>query len=424
MAVIKAFKGMRFTEKAGDIAEVVCPPYDIIPEEQRLELIKRNEFNAIRLELPREGEDVYKKAGETLSVWIQKGILKKDETDCIYVYEIGFTHAGQSMAVRGIITAVELVEFEKGVVLPHEQTLSKAKEDRFNLMKATACNFSQVYSLYMDENGETESKIDTATKREPDISFVNSDGLTERLWIVEDKELCDSICADFKDKKLYIADGHHRYETGVRYRNYRRESEASGNFDNIMMMLVPMEQKGLVVLPTHRIVRDLEQFDEEKIIDSCKEYFDVEDFSDVSTIEEKLNEKYNEEKKAFAFYTKGDEYKILTLKDTAVMKELLPDLSEASQNLDVSVLHTLVLEKLFGIDKENMANQKNLTYTKQVEEAIEEVRAGKANCAFLLNPTRVSEIRDVALAGEKMPQKSTYFYPKLTTGLVMNAFDL
>ena len=316
---------------------------------------------------------------------------------------------------------MKIEEFSKGVVLPHEETLSKAKEDRFNLMKATNCNFSQIYSLYMDSEHKIINRLDKLSECKPEIELTDGDEVTHRLWIVTDKDEINAICGDFADKKLYIADGHHRYETALNYRNYCRENGiGDGGEDYVMMMLVDMEHDGLVVLPTHRLVRDLESFDKEKILNDCKEYFDVSEESDVSNAESKLKELYDEGKKAFAFYSGDKGYNLLVLRDEKVIEELLPNKSRATQGLDVTVLHTLVLEKIFGIDAENMAKQINLTYTRLFDEAIESVDTGKAQCAFILNPTRVTEIRDVAAAGEKMPQKSTYFYPKLITGLVMN----
>ena len=222
------------------------------------------------------------------------------------------------------------------------------------------------------------------------------------------------------DKKLYIADGHHRYETALRYKKFVAENKQDvGTSEYVTMMLVNMENSGLVVFPTHRIVRDLENFDVNAVIEKSKDYFDIE--TDLSRTDStaKLDKAYKDGKKAFVLYCDG-KYTLMTLKDTSLMEKLMPTASKALRELDVSVLHTLVLERIFGIDKENMANQKNLTYTRVLDEAIEAVDNGSADCSFILNPTRVSEIRDVALAGEKMPQKSTYFYPKLTTALVMN----
>ncbi len=421
MAEIRAFKALRFdTEKAGAIEELVCPPYDIISEEQRQEYIYRNPNNIIRLELPK-GDEPYKTAGEVLKKWLDRGILKKDSEDAVYIYEEEFSINGIHAKFKGCIVRVKIEEFSKGVVLPHEETLSKAKEDRFNLMKATNCNFSQIYSLYMDSEHKIINRLDKLSECKPEIELTDGDEVTHRLWIVTDKDEINAICGDFADKKLYIADGHHRYETALNYRNYCRENGiGDGGEDYVMMMLVDMEHDGLVVLPTHRLVRDLESFDKEKILNDCKEYFDVSEESDVSNAESKLKELYDEGKKAFAFYSGDKGYNLLVLKDEKVIEKLLPNKSRATQGLDVTVLHTLVLEKIFGIDAENMAKQINLTYTRLFDEAIESVDTGKAQCAFILNPTRVTEIRDVAAAGEKMPQKSTYFYPKLITGLVMN----
>ena len=421
MAEIRPFRALRFdTEKAGKIEELVCPPYDIISEVQRQGYLEENENNIIRLELPK-GEEPYKTAGEVLKKWLDSGILKQDSEEAVYIYEEEFSINGIHAKFKGCIVRVKIEEFSKGVVLPHEETLSKAKEDRFNLMKATNCNFSQIYSLYMDSEHKIISRLDKLSECKPEIELTDGDEVTHRLWIVTDKDEIKAVCEDFADKKLYIADGHHRYETALNYRNYCRENGiGDGGEDYVMMMLVDMEHDGLVVLPTHRLVRDLASFDKEKILSDCREYFEVTEESDVNKAESKLKELYDEGKKAFAFYSGGNGYDLLVLKDENVIAELLPEKSKASQGLDVTVLHTLVLEKIFGIDAENMAKQINLTYTRLFDEAVESVKTGKAQCSFILNPTRVTEIRDVAAAGEKMPQKSTYFYPKLITGLVMN----
>ncbi len=426
MAVVKGYKGLRFNcSKAGKIEELVCPPYDIISDKQREEYIKTNPYNIIRLELPK-GEDRYNDAAKILNSWLESGILEKEEKPAIYIYEEEFTAYGKRNSIKGIICCVKIEEFSKGVILPHEFTLSKAKEDRLNLMKATNCNFSQIYSLYMDNGKNTLGKINSLSNKEPNIQLTDADNITHRLWIVTDPQIIADICNDFEERKLYIADGHHRYETALNYRNYlRQEGKAKEGdaCDYQMMMLVDMNHPGLVVFPTHRLVRDLESFDAEKVMESCKEYFEITEYDDISTIESNLMGLYNQGKKAYAFYSGNQKYKLLVLKDINIIKELLPNASHATQQLDVTVLHTLILEKIFGIDAENMAKQINLTYTKIFDEAILSVDSGQAQCAFILNPTRVSEIRDVASNGEKMPQKSTYFYPKMITGLVMNQLE-
>ena len=415
---------MRYnTFLAGKIGELCCPPYDIISEEERLGYIAENEYNVIRLELPKEGEDVYKTAGEVLDMWRNTGVLVHEIKPAVYIYEEEFNAYNKRSSVKGIIVRVKVEEFSKGVILPHEFTLSKAKADRFNLMKATNCNFSQIYALYMDEEHTTLKTIDRLSDRKPDQKFTDSDHVTHKLWIITDEKVIEKLVNDFADRKLYIADGHHRYETALNYRNYCREngiSKEGDPQDYQMMYLVDMQHPGLVVFPTHRMVRDLESFDKDEVLKGCEEYFDITKFTSVGNINSELAKQYKQGKKAFGFYCGKGEWYLLVLKDIKVMADVLPDLSEASQQLDVSVLHSLILEKTMGIDKENMANQINLTYTKFFEEAIMKVDKGESQCSFILNPTRVTEIRDVAAAGEKMPQKSTYFYPKMITGMVMN----
>ncbi len=424
MAVIKPFRGMRFnTDKAGELKTLCCPPYDIISEEERKAFIAQNPYNVIRLELPKEGEDVYARAGEVLDLWRRKGILIHEDKPAVYIYEMEFNAYNKRRTVKGIIARVKVEEFSKGVILPHEFTLSKAKTDRFNLMKATNCNFSQIYALYMDSAHTTLRTIDALSKIDAAYRFTDDDRITHRLWVVTDEKVIAKLTADFADRKLYIADGHHRYETALNYRDYCRAngiSKEGDAQDYQMIYLVDMEHPGLVVFPTHRLVRDLEDFDKDKVLAGCEEYFGIEKYTSVGNMNTVLGEKYREGKKAFAFYCGKGEWYLLTLKDIDVMAKVLPDVSKASQQLDVSVLHSLILEKTMGIDKENMANQVNLTYTKFFEEAIVGVDRGDFCCSFILNPTRVTEIRDVAAAGEKMPQKSTYFYPKMITGMVMN----
>lgn len=419
MAEIKAFKGMRYTSAAGDLNALVCPPYDIISDSQREKYIEENPCNIIRLELPKGGDERYKEAGKTLKDWLDKEILSCDKEDSIYVYEMLFSANGVRNRLKGFVSLVKLVEFSEGIVLPHEETLSKAKEDRFNLMSETFCNFSQIYSLYMDEDGSAYNIIDGCSKGTPDMEVTDPDGTVHRMWKISDIGVINSVTEAFKDKKLYIADGHHRYETALNFHK-KHGTESSGY---IAMMLVNMENKGLVVFPTHRIVKGLENFSAEKIIEDCKPYFDIGEAPGEERMQAALNKFYDEGKKAFAMYAGCGKCYVMTLKDEEAVKKLLPEMSEAYCGLDVTVLHSLVLERILGIDKENMANQKNLTYTRSRQEALEAVDMDGADCSFILNPTKVSEIRDVAAAGEKMPQKSTYFYPKLITGLVMNKFS-
>ena len=426
MADIRPFCAWRFSEKAGPIEELTCPPYDIISEQQRQAYLARNPYNIIRLELPRDGEDPYATAGKTWQSWKTDGILQRDAQAGFYIYDISFTVEGKDYTVGGLVARTHLEEFSKGIVLPHEFTLSKAKEDRLNLMKATNSNFSHIYSLYRDDSGRVEEYLaQTRRQSAPLVEMTDGDGLQHRLWALTDPDIVDAISRHLADTKLYIADGHHRYETALNYRDYCRAQGAKPGcgVDYVMMMLVEMSHPGLVVFPTHRLVRDVPGFDGERIRKACKAYFHVEEGVPVEGMKQRLDEAYKAGQKAFGWYTGGDTAVLLVLKDPKSMDEFLPDVSPVSRQLDVNVLHTLILERLMGIDKENMANQKNLIYTRDMNEAVEEVRSGRCQGCFVMNPTRVQEIRDVAAAGEKMPQKSTYFYPKLITGLTMNSLD-
>lgn len=424
MAEIRPFKALRFnTNNAGKISDLTCPPYDIISEEQRLNYIRTNSYNVIRLELPKEGENPYKTAAETLKEWESNEILQCDKKDSLYIYEEEFTVGAETKKVKGFICRVKIEEFSKGVVLPHEETLSKAKADRFNLMDSTYCNFSQIYSLYMDDGHVTRPKIDELSDRTPDIEMTDENGVIHRLWVIDDENTVNSICGDFAARKLYIADGHHRYETSLNFRNHLREkglAKEGDAADYVMMVLVDMEHEGLVVFPTHRLVRDLPSFNSAELCEKASALFEIEKGNGIDKITPTLDKLYDEGKKAFVMYEGGDDWTLFTLRDLAVMADKLPNCSKALRELDVTVLHSLVLEDILGIDKENMAQQINLTYTRVFDEAIEKVENGEFQCSFILNPTRVSEIRDVASADEKMPQKSTYFYPKIITGLVMN----
>ena len=437
MATIKPFKGLRYNiEKVDGLENVVTPPYDIISDEEQKAYYDKHSNNVIRLEYGAEYEtdseldNRYTRAAAFLRSWIDDGVLQFEDKECLYLYEQRFSFLGQELTYRGFVTLTQLEEFSKGVILPHEETLSKAKTDRLNLMTATHANFSQIYCLYMDETGKIRSMMEQITKSPADISFTAENDILQNVWIVRDDAVIAAVQAEFADKQLFIADGHHRYETALNFRNKMREEnpdwKESDLFNYVMMMLVDMDDPGLVVFPTHRLVNNV-KIDEVMAVSLLKDDFDIDKIivdSKTSMLCDAIAKDLValKEKKGFALYFGGEYYYRLSLNDASVMEKYLPDKSEAYRNLDVTILHTLVLDKIYGIDTENLANQKNLTYTRDPMEAIEAVQNGSQQCAFLLNATKVREIKDVSLAGEKMPQKSTYFYPKLITGIVMNKF--
>lgn len=436
MAKIIPFQGLRYnTQKINNLSKVTTPPYDVISPKEQDNFYAMHSNNIIRLELNKEQEtdtdtnNKYTRAKDFLNQWIDEQILVFEDKPALYLYEQVFTlKNGETKSFKGFMTLVQLEEFSKKVVLPHEETLSKAKADRFNLMSTTNANFSQIYCLYMDPQKTITNAINEISQNKPDISFTAFDGILQNLWIVTDEAAIHTIQDGFADKQLFIADGHHRYETALNYRNKMREEhpecDESALFNYVMMMLVEMDDPGLVVFPTHRMLKDLEYFNEEEALEKLSTQFDIEKTVSTGNIADEMEQKLASltEQKAFGFYTGKNYYYTLVLKDLDAMKQAVQGKSEAYMGLDVSILHTLILHKVFGIDMENMANQKNLVYTKQALEAVESVKDGAFQCSFLLNATKVHEIKDVSLANEKMPQKSTYFYPKIITGLVMNKF--
>ena len=413
MAVIKPIKALRFTAKAGNIADCVCPPYDIISESERASLIEKNEYNVVRLELP-AGEDKYNEAGRILNSWMNEGILERDEKAGIYVYREEFAVDSVEYCLTGIICLVKLCEFSEKIVLPHEETLTKAKQDRLNLMRGTGCNFSSIYSLYNDESGNIASVIGKKTAEAPIHRFTDEEEVTHTLWKIENESDIAVIVDTLAEKQLFIADGHHRYETALNYKNGLSNAPDGADPDHVMMTLVDMDDKGLVVFPTHRLIVD-RKVTRDEIERKCENDFNI---SYLPLCDLRAALKKGENGHTYAFYNGGNDFMLLELKDGAARN--IDNRSDAYSDLDVSILHSFVLENALGIDKENMANQVNLRYTRSMDEAIESVKNGKASAAFLINATKVSQIKAVALAGDKMPQKSTYFYPKLKTGLVMN----
>ena len=418
MATVKPFKATRYQCDNEKLSKVLCPPYDIISPDEKKALLASDPHNFVRLELP-EGEDPYKTAKEVLKSWCESGVLCEDDKDGYYVYEEEFTVKGKTLKIKGFIAAVQLEEFSKGIVLPHEETLSKAKEDRLNMMKSTGSNLSLIYSMYSD-NGSIKAIIDEISSCEPAHVAVTEDGIIHRLWISFDKDTNEKLSRLFDDKKLYIADGHHRYETAINYRNYLREqglAKPGDLCDDVMMFLIDMENEGLVVFPTHRMVRNLENFDGEKVLEALKAEFEINTHACRKCLEKALGEAKGDER-IIGLYLGNNKFYSLKLKD-AHATDSIKDHCDAYKALDVTALHYLILERHFAIDKANMANQKNLVYTRSFDEAVDSVDSGDFQCSFFVNSTKISQISDVALAGDKMPQKSTYFYPKLTTGLVM-----
>ena len=424
MAEIKPFRGVRFdTDKAGDMQELICPPYDIISASQREEFIEKNPHNIVRLELPAAEDDSdnpYETASRRLNEWIAEGIMVREEKPSLYIYEEQYTLHDETRSIRGILGLVKLEEFSSGVILPHEKTLSKPKDDRLNLLRATNTNMSTIYSLYSDNGRRTSLKMDTLTGHAPDVE-VSEGKIVHRLWVVSDETEISAICRDFEKRTLYIADGHHRYETSLNYRNECRAKGApeGSACDYTMMLLVNMDDQQFSLFPTHRLIKNAPNFDVKSIIAALDKNFRVDEHRGISGIKPTLNEYYNMGRKATVWYVGNDTWYLLKLRSTSeAMDEVMPTCSDALKTLDISIIHALVLDEIMHCNNEDCVN-----YTRSFTQAINSVDSGEYQSCFILNPTRITQIKDIVEAGEKMPQKSTYIYPKPTTGLVINVFE-
>lgn len=439
MAKVVPFCGIRYnTDMIENLADVIAPPYDVISKEEQARLHNKNEHNIVHIDYGMErdsdnaGHNQYTRGGDCLRKWIEEQVLIRESEPVFYIYEQIFSlNDGKAAhSLKGIISLVELCEYDEKVILPHEETALKVKADRISLMRATGANTSPVYSLYPDEEEAIAKLIEENSDGAPDISFESCEGISQNIWIIKDKEINSKISSLFENKQLFIADGHHRYETALSYRRERHEADGtpvgSADYDYIMMMLVSMSSGGLFLFPTHRAIRNVERFDETMMIGLLTQEFLVSkihftegDFASIIT--ERLSNTVDE--KLFGLYTGKNYYYLLKLKDTKHIDAVLADKSEAYRHLDVTLLHQMILDGYLGIDEEAAKSGEKLVYMRDAAEAVAAVKAGEYQCAFLINPTKVSELYDVAIVDEKMPEMSTYFWPKLVTGLVINKFE-
>jgi len=446
MAKIIPFKGILYNkEKIRDIKDVVAPPYDVISPAEQEELYKRHENNVVRLILGKESDsdtpdnNRYTKARDSFDSWQRDSILIKDAFPSIYVYSqeyhLGETEGFEKKRRLGFIALSKLEDFGEGKIHPHENTLAKPKEDRLKLMQHCNANFSSIFGLFSDPSKRIDSVLKDYMRHSPLYDMVDDAGMRHTLWAIRDNRAIKIITSVMSDKQIFIADGHHRYETAINYRNEMRGKlpDFSGEelYNYVMMYFTNTNSEGLSILPIHRLVSNLSDFDKKKIVEKAGEFFNIEKLSfnesDEKTVKQKLFsdiKERGEKEHIFGMYLGNDEYLLLTLKDEDVLDRLITNSRHPSwKKLDVTILHTLLIEKVLRISEKNLAEQKNITYTISGDEAIKDVKAGKYQIALFLNPTKIEDVKDVAAAGEKMPQKSTFFYPKLITGLVMNKLE-
>ncbi len=431
---VKPFKAFRFNETVvGDVANCVAPPYDVISPSQQQHLHEKSKYNIVRIikgktnACDHENNNQYTRAANYLNSWIEKGALKQDSAETIYGYIQDFRLAGSQFQRLSFIALARLEEFGK-TVRPHEQIMNGPMLDRLSLKRATTARFGLVFMLYENEQKIADKIIENTGTQEPLIGFVNSQNVRHRLFAITAEEDIDAIAKMMSDKSCIIADGHHRYTTGL---TYSKES-ANPAAKYQMLAFANTCQDGLRILATHRLVGNLANFNIEKLVTGLGDNFEVTEFkfnSHEAKIEAKqemlaqMRGEYDTGKNAFGIYSGTDAFCVGTLKDHGLMDAVVPDKSPAYRVLDVSVLHTLILQKLLGIDEKKLAKGKNVEYVKDtptaIDDSISQVDAGQKQAVFFMNPVKMEQLKMVTDAGERMPQKSTYFYPKMYTGLTI-----
>jgi len=431
---VKPFKAFRFNEKkVGNVGNCIAPPYDVISSAQQQMLYEKSKYNIVRITRGKENasdndsSNQYTRAADCFNTWIKEGVLKKDSAESIYAYVQDFRMGNTQFQRSGFIALAKLEEFGK-IVRPHEQTLNKPKIDRLNLQRATAAQFGLIFMLYEDQQKIADTIIENTAGQKPLIDFIDEQDVRHRLFAITAKDNIDAITKMMLDKSCIIADGHHRYETAL---NYSRET-ANPKARYQMVAFVNTCNEGLIVLATHRLVDNLKNFNFENLIANLKDRFEITgyrfDLPENRAVAKqemlkKMKAELNNNRNAFGIYGGNHAFYVAVLKDKRVMDSLAPEKSLAWRSLDVAVLHKLILEQLLDIGEKQLANNSNLEYVKDtanaIDESIAKVDSGEKQVAFFMNPPKTEQIQRVADEGEKMPQKSTYFYPKMYTGLTI-----
>jgi uncharacterized protein (DUF1015 family) len=434
MSKILPFRAWRYAPDRVPVSQAVTQPYDKITPAMQDGYYQASPYNLVRIILGKsqtgdnDSESVYTRAAGYFREWRQLGVLRQDDRPSLYRYVQTFAVPGTATKAErcGFIGAGQIEEYSAGVVFRHEQTLSKPKADRLNLLRATRAHFGQIFMLYSGE-GKIDATLGSAAA--PDIEVTDEYGVLHRVWKVSDPAVIAAVQEQMRDQRLIIADGHHRYETALAYRNERRAAEknppASGTapYDAVMMTFVDMSSPGLVVLPTHRVVFGLASFSAEQFVADAQTYFAVTEVDgelDAVRAGKLLSEAGGVGTKLLAV-SRGRAFLLSAPKRANA--NLMQGLSLRQQSLDVVQLHKVLLEGVLKISEEAIRSQQNISYVREATEALAQVRDGKAQIAFLMNPVRMEQVRDIAFAGEVLPQKSTDFYPKLLTGLTIYSLE-
>jgi uncharacterized protein (DUF1015 family) len=445
MARIYPFRAWHYNPSVVRLDDVVTQPYDKISPAMQQGYYQRSPYNLVRiiLGLPElfdaeRGESVYTRAARDFTAWREQGVLTQEKEPCVFAYSQRFTAPGSNEVKerRGFIALGKLHEYAEGVVFRHEQTLSKPKSDRLNLLKATRAHFGQIFMLYSDPGGTVEGILyDGAGAADAEVT--DEYGVLHRVWRIADPAAINMLTTAMADKKLIIADGHHRYETALNYSKVKAGEQAGAGAPKpeyganhlpqpaypeaaVMMTFVNMDSDGLVILPTHRVVHSLAGFDAAKFVEKAGEFFTIDPLpaGEATSMIETLKAQRGT---AFIAVTRGVD--ILLRPKPDKVDAVLAGVPDRQRQLDLTQLHSIILDRLLGLDAEKVREQTNLRYLRDAGEAVEQVRRGEADVAFLTNPVAMEQMREVAFAGDVMPQKSTDFYPKLLSGLTIYGLD-
>jgi len=433
MTEIKAFRALRYDTKiAGDPGTLITPPYDVINEAMQDHFYQINPYNIIRLEWGKkypsdnESENRYSRAAADFVAWQNAGVLKQDVKPSFYLYRQEFTVDNKVIIRSGFLTTILADGYASGQVLPHEETLPKHKADRLELMRHTFANFSPIFGLYAQPSQTIDKALTKgATDRKPDIDINDEYGVHHMLWVIDDPAIVALIEKEMKELKVYIADGHHRYETASFFAKEAAEKGIKG-CDYMQIALVNLYDPGLIVLPTHRLVKNIPNLDKKDLLNKiAKAGFSVDvvcEHEKEETLAAMLAQMTagGKEATSFGLYIDGEFYLLRLLEKANACARVSPGKSLAYRQLDVTLLHSLILEDILGIGPKELAEEGWIGYTRDDQEALTKVDSKEFQCCFFMNSTLVQELLDVAEAGEKMPQKSTFFYPKIIAGLVIN----
>lgn len=414
MADINPFKGILYSVSKVSIEDVLAPPYDLITPEYQEELYRKSPYNVVRIDFGKEqpedteADNKYTRAKGYLEKWIDEGILIVSDRPSFYAYEISYAIDGEEKRLIGLLGLVKLEEFGKGKIHPHECTYSKPKQDRLNLLRTCEANTSPIFSLYKSADKRVSTLLSEVARTRPYLEAADAAGAVHRLWQIDREEDIEMIREELRDKDIFIADGHHRYETSLDFQREMRGKRVSSSnnepFDYVLMFLANMLDGGITILPTHRLVREIP----EDIHMRLSEYFEIEPVrTDFDIAKQISGRKY-----VFGFFQNRDEmWYLLTFKGRN-----LSEVNPALREVDVIILHDLVLKEILEV--------KDIAYEMDVKKALEKVRSGTFRAALFLNPTGVEDVEKAALTSVRMPPKSTYFYPKLLTGVVINSFGV